>query len=51
MGCAEGDLFVDTRKKVLYVSKLFDTKRKHYSKKKILERYNEYKEGENSEYK
>ena len=49
LGCVEGDHFIDTKKEVLYGSKLFDSKRKHYSKRKILKKYSEYKKGDNNE--
>ena len=48
-GCIEGDVFVDTRKEVIYGSKLLNSKIKHYSKKKILKMYSEYKDGDNNE--
>lgn len=44
-----GELFVDVNKSKIYGSKLMDSSKKHYSKKKILKRYNEYKEGNNNE--
>ena len=49
LGCVEGDYFIDTKKEVLYGSKLVNSNRKHVSRKKILKRYIEYKKGDTSE--
>ena len=44
-----GQLFVDVHKNKIYGKDLMKTNRKSYSKKKILKRYNEYKEDDNNE--
>ena len=44
-----GELFVDVNKSKIYGKTLMESNRKYYSKKKILKRYNEYKDGDNNE--
>ena len=44
-----GELFVDVHKSKIFGKDIMGTNRRYYSKKKILKRYNEYKEGENNE--
>jgi len=39
----KGQLFVDVHKSKIYGKDLMNTNKKHYTKKKILKRYNEYK--------
>ena len=46
-----GELFVDVHRSKIHGSKLMGTNKKHYSKKKILKRYSEYKDGGNNEHK
>ena len=45
-----GTLFVDVYKKKICGKEIMGSNKKYYSKKKILKRYNEYKDGENNEY-
>lgn len=40
---AKGELFVDVHKDKVYGKTLMDSKRKHFTKKKILKKYAEYK--------
>ena len=44
-----GQLFVDVHKSKIYGKELMGTNKKHYSKKKILKKYYEYKDGDNNE--
>ena len=39
-----GDLFVDIKRKKVYGKEIMGSQKKHYSKKKVLKRYDEYKE-------
>lgn len=41
----KGELFVDVHKSKIYGKTLMGSDRKHYSKKKILKKYNEVKDG------
>ena len=45
----EGRLFVDVHKSKIKGKDIMDTNKKHYTKKKILKKYNEYKVGDNNE--
>ena len=47
--CTKGELFVDLHKNKIYGSNLMASNKKHYTKKKIIKRYNDYKDGDNSE--
>lgn len=44
-----GELFVDVHKSKISGKDIMGTDRIYYSKKKILKKYNEYKDGENNE--
>ena len=44
-----GELFIDTHKRKIDGKDLMNTNKKYYSKKLILKRYNEYKNGDNNE--
>ena len=47
--CTKGDLFVDVHKSRIPVKTLMDSNKTHYSKKKILKKYSEYKDCDNNE--
>ena len=43
----DNGLFVDVRKQKIYGRELMDSKRKHFTKKKILKKYNEFRDDNN----